>query len=375
MLKKMRKNIVEILLEKGKNSYDIAKLLNHGLRTIERDKQELIGEGKLKSDKATTEIKEFNSSKYTKEAYNASTKMINSLREELAKSEPYELIKISKKKQGDTLIIHITDWHVGRIVKDERGNIIYDEKIFREKIDKFCYELLKLLDKYITKGTPISEVKIISTGDILDGSGIFASQEAVSELSPPFQVMVAIEVIQKLILSLLKRKLPVEFFGVKGNHGEIRVNGKSRDPNANWDLMLYLLLDFWAKNIVKKKNLKINYSELDYFNFEIRGWKYHARHKAPQQSETAAGKAKFLGWARQHGFDVLVYGHYHHWGVFDRSRITIFRGGALTAGDEFAETLAEESDPIQLLWGTTEHRPATFIYPIDLGKKEKRGEV
>lgn len=375
MEKKQRKQIVKILTEEGRSSYQIAKLLKHGVRTIEKDKQELREDGQLETKKATVKIKVPTPGEVMKEHYECYTKMINNLRTELAKSEPYELIKVSKKKQGDTLIIHITDWHVGRIVKDERGQIVYDEKIFREKIDKFCCELLKLLDKYITKGTPISEVKIISTGDILDGSGIFASQEAVSELSPPFQVMVAIEVIQKLILSLLKRNLPVEFFGVKGNHGEIRINGKSRDPNANWDLMLYLLLDFWARNIVKKKTLKINYSELDYLNFEIRGWKYHARHKAPQQSETAAGKAKFLGWARQHNFDVLVYGHYHHWGVFDRSRITIFRGGALTAGDEFAETLAEESEPIQLLWGTTEHRPATFIYPIDLGKKEKVGKV
>jgi predicted phosphodiesterase len=239
-------------------------------------------------------------------------------------------------------------------------------------VESFSNELLKLVDKYISKGTPITNVNIISTGDLLDGLGIFATQATLSEFAPPFQVLEATRAIQTLITSFLTRKLAVSFYGVKGNHGELRINGKNTDPNANWDLMLYLMLEFWSKNIVKSSNLSVVYSELDYLNFINRGWTYHLRHIAPNQSETASGKAKFLGWAKQHRFDVLIYGHFHHWGVWDRSKITIIRGGALTAGDEFAETLAEESEPIQLVWGCNEKRPVTFMYPLDLGQKEKK---
>lgn len=309
---------------------------------------------------------------YKNDFYDTYTGMLYELKTYMSRVEPYKTPKYSTKKKGDTLNVHITDWHVGRNIKDEHGNLIYDVNTFSKMVDIFCFELLKLLDKYISKGTPITNVNIISTGDICDGAGIFATQETVSELSPPFQVMVASEKIQKLILSFLNRKLSVNFYGVKGNHGEIRVNGKNKDPNANWDLMVYLMLDFWAKKIVKSAKIKIEYSELDYLNFVNRGWNYHIRHIAPKQSETASGKAKFLGWANRHDFSVLVYGHLHHWGAWDRSKKTIIRGGALTAGDEFAETLAEESEPIQLVWGCNESRPVTFIYPIDLGQKEKR---
>jgi len=297
--------------------------------------------------------------------------MINYLKDELAKAKPYPKLPLSSKKVGDTLNIQLADWHVGRIVKNEYGEVIYDVNMFKKMTAQFTYELLKLIDKYISKGTPIKDVKIISTGDICDGLGIFSTQATVSEFAPPFQVMYATEAIQTLILSLLDRKLNVEFYGVKGNHGELRINGKNTDPNANWDLMLYLMLDFWSRDIIKSNNLKIVYSELDYLNFVNRGWNYHMRHIAPNQSETSAGKAKFLGWAKQHRFDVLVYGHFHHWGAFDRSKITIIRGGALTAGDEFAETLAEESEPVQLIWGCNEHRPVTFLYPLDLGQKSR----
>lgn len=287
---------------------------------------------------------------------------------------PKEDIKVStyKEKEGDTLIVHFTDWHIGRIVKNEDGNEIYNVKIFRERVNKLLSEILTLLDLYIVKGTPIKDVVILSTGDILDGMGIFASQESMSETSPPFQVMLAVEVIQNFILSLVGRKLHVSFYGVKGNHGEIREGGKSRDPNANWDLMLYLILKFWADTIVKGGNITIHYSELDYLNLNVQGWKYHIRHIAPQQGETPSGKAKFLGWARKHKCDVIASGHYHHYSISDKLGITLIKGGSLVGSDELTEQMAEESEPIQLLFGCSKKRPVTFVYAIDLGQRKQK---
>jgi predicted phosphodiesterase len=305
--------------------------------------------------------------KMQKEKLQENIDLIHRLRNMLTDVEPIKRNLIIKKKTGDTLIIHITDWHVGRTIKDEMDNIIYNEKIFKERIDILTNEMLALLDGYIKKGTPIKDVAIVSTGDILDGMGIFSTQESLSEMSPPFQVMLAVNIIRKLILSLTRRKLAVTFYGVKGNHGEIRFNGKQKDTAANWDMMLYLILQDWAVNTIKQKNIIIHYSGLDYINFEIQGWKYHARHIAPIQSETAAGKGKFLGWARKHKFDAFIYGHYHHFGIWDRSGIYVFRGGSIPGGDEFSESLAEESNPIQLMWGVSKKRPLTFSYAVDLG--------
>ena len=300
------------------------------------------------------------------------TQMIYNLKESLQGTPIHKPTKITTKKVGDTLNVLLADWHVGRTIKDEYGNVVYNTETFKQRAELLTGQLFNLVDKYVSKGTPITNVNILSTGDIADGSGIFATQETLSELSPPFQVTTAVEVIRTLILSFLARELPVSFYGVKGNHGEIRVNGKNKDPNANWDLMIYLMLDFWANTIVNNKKLSISYSELDYLNFDVRGWKYHIRHIAPSQSETAAGKAKYLGWIKKHNFKVLACGHLHHWGVWDRSKTTIIRGGSLTGEDEFSETLAEESEPVQVIWGCNESRPVSFIYPLDLGKKEKK---
>lgn len=300
-------------------------------------------------------------------------KLICGLKEQLKTVTPLKETKPNYVKEGDSLVVHFADWHIGKIVKDEEGNELYNVDVFKTRINVLLQEILILLDEYIRKGTPIKEVVIVSTGDILDGMGIYSTQESQSELSPPFQVMLGIEIIQKFILSILKRKLRVIFYGVKGNHGEIRgEGGKQKDPNANWDLQLYLILDFWVRNNLKTKKVKIHYSELDYLNFEVQGWKYHIRHIAPQQSETSAGKAKFLGWARKHDCDALVYGHYHHWNIGDRSGVTVFKGGSIVGGDELADKMAEESEPIQLIWGVSKHRPLTFSYPVDLGERKRK---
>ena len=356
-------NLIREYLKLGVQYSEIAKKMKTSWDTIEH----VIRRYNLKEGIVIVNKQEKTFTQTNKE-------LIYELKNQLKKVSPTKRnLNKSITKIGDTLMIHFTDWHVGRIVKDELGSEIYNTEIFKKRIGRLLREILKLLDEYIRKGTPIKDVVIMSTGDILDGMGIFATQETQSEMSPPFQVMLAVEVIQGFILSLLERKLNVTFYGVRGNHGEIRGDrGKAKDPNANWDMQLYLILSFWANTMLKNDKVKIYYSELDYLNFKIQNWRYHIRHIAPKQAETASGKAKFLGWAKKHDIDVLVYGHYHHYGINDRSGVTVIRGGSVTGADEFSEQLAEESEPIQLLWGCSKHRPVTFMYAIDLGKRKRK---
>lgn len=371
------KRIVAELFDGRKSSYEIAKIIKTltgksiNQRTVERYEQELRADGKIGNREGQTRDSNDDEAQTKKEYYAEAGSLVANLKSLLSSTKPYTLPKQSKFKKGDTLNILISDWHIGRLIKDENGTTIYNVEVAKTQIKAFIEETLTLLDNYISKGTPISNVNILSVGDILDGMGIFASQETLSELSPPFQVFEAVKLLQEFILALMERKLEVSFYGVKGNHGEIRVNGKAPDPSANWDMVLYLVLDFWSREVLKGKGFTVNYSELDYLNFNNRGWIYHLRHIAPSQSETSGGKAKFLGWVKKHGCSVVAYGHFHHWGIWDRSGITVIRGGALTAGDEFAESLAEESEPIQVIWGCNEKRPVTFVYPVDLGVRKK----
>jgi predicted phosphodiesterase len=296
---------------------------------------------------------------------NISIKINDYLKQELKDTKGY--IADSKlATKGDTLIIHLSDLHAGKIVKDQEGNVVYDEIIFRNRAEKLCKQILKLLDNNIKKGVPITDTIIVSTGDLANGENIYDTQVYEQELAPPKQVMLIVDIISKLIKALLDRKLAVNFYGVKGNHGR---TGKDTDPTANWDIMIYMILDYWARLILKNPNLKIKYSETDYLTFDIKGHKYLARHIAPEQPDTPAGRVKFNEWARMYKVDGIIYGHYHHFGLFDVDGVRVFRGGSTVGGDSLSESMAKHSEPIQLVWGVNEDRVHTFFYAVDLNNK------
>jgi predicted phosphodiesterase len=295
--------------------------------------------------------------------------IIEVLKSELAEVKPFKSAPQSKVDiKGDTLVIQLSDLHAGKIVTDQNNETIYDENIFRSRINVLCEQILKLLDNNISKGVPIRDVVILSTGDQANGENIYATQAYEQELAPPKQVMLVVDVVTKLIVSLLKRNLPVTFYGVRGNHGR---TGKDTDVTSNWDLQIYLILDFWAKLVLKNPKLTIKFAETEHMVLDIRGHGYLIRHIAPEQCDSPAGRAKINEWARRHKVEAVVYGHWHHFGLNDVDGVRVFRGGSIVGGDSLSESMAKHSEPIQLLWGVNEARVSTFLYAVDLNEHGK----
>ncbi len=611
----------------------------------------------------------------------------------LKDTKPYIVKKSDKKSKGDTLVVHLTDLHAGKIVKDQEGNIIFDQEIFLKRFDKLSSQILKLLDRNIKRGVKITDVVIIGTGDLANGENIYATQSYEQEFAPPKQVMMVVEEITKLIEAFVERDLKVTFYGVRGNHGrcfskdtrlltkegykyynelvegeliatwnqekdkveykpinsvhifqnepeminfkhksgEIAVTpdhtlltynkyrkkyekqsageikdkwvnafpvarpsnivssntntnpefleilgwiladgcieqkhgyvtihqskkenvkrveyllnqldikytrividkdtkqtcnvalktkpktsvefkirsedsseivcalsknktilpwmydlsdkevnyllngiiggnrcvkpsiipkhecktksettiwgtkdflhklqgllvthgkacsvnkndrgyylylrksnnifvekknvttteyndtswcvnvdnhiiftekngkplisgntGKDTDPAANWDLMIYKILQWYYHGIKQSKDVDINFAETEYMTFEIRGHNYLIRHKAPEQTDTAAGRVKINQWARQHNIEAIVYGHFHHFGYSDCDGTRVFRGPSLVGEDALSEKMSKHSEPAQFVWGVNEKRVSTFVYVADL---------
>jgi hypothetical protein len=46
------------------------------------------------------------------------------------------------------------------------------------------------------------------------------------------------------------------------------------------------------------------------------------------------------------------------------------RGGSTVGGDSLSDSMAKNSEPIQLIFGVNEQRVTTFIYLVDLGEKK-----
>jgi len=346
------------LVEKGLLTEEIAKMMNRSFRSIVHRRAD-VTRGKPKMQKEVV-VKE--------KSKPISSIIIQTLKDELANVQPYKPATQSKIDiKGDTLVIHITDLHAGKIVKDQEGKLIYNEEIFRTRINRLCEQTLKLLDNNISKGVPITDVVILLTGDLANGEDIYATQAYEQELAPPKQVMLVVDVLTKLIVSLLKRNLPVKVFGIRGNHGR---TGKDTDVASNWDIMIYEILDFWAKLVLKNPKLQIKFAETEHLRFDIRGHGFLIRHICPEQPDTPAGRVKINQWARQYNVEGICYGHYHHAGIFDCDNVRVMRGGSTVGGDSLSDSMAKNSEPIQLIFGVNEARVTTFIYLVDLGGKK-----
>jgi len=349
-------NKLKELVEQGLLTEDIAKTMNRSFRSIVHRRADVTrGKPIMAKEEKPKKI-------------DVSALVIQSIKDELTNVQPYKSATQSKVDiKGDTLVLHITDLHAGKIVKDQEGKLIYNEDIFRNRMNRLCEQTLKLLDNNISKGVPITDVVILLSGDLANGEGIYLTQAYEQEIAPPAQVMLVIDVLTKLITSLLKRNLPVRVIGIRGNHGR---TGKDTDIASNWDLMIYEILDFWSRLVLKNPKLQIKFAETEHIVFDIRGHKFMMRHIAPEQVDSPAGRVKINEWARQYGAEGIVYGHYHHAGISDCDSVRVFRGGSTVGGDSLADSMAKHSEPIQLIWGVNEQRVSTFIYFVDLANKK-----
>ena len=281
---------------------------------------------------------------------------VNSALKELTKTYAPLKVKRTPVTGTETVVLGLADWHAGK------DTATYNMSIFNKRINKLLANSLKLIDKHITKHVKVDRVVILSAGDMANGEGIYPTQAYHQNEAPPQQVMLVVENFMKIILSLLKRGIPVDFYGVKGNHGRL---GKDADPASNWDLMIYMILQ-QNKQLMNLKNLTVNFNESDYLEVPIRKWRYLLRHEAFAQDETSAGQAKYLGWQKIHNADVIVSGHVHHWDIGER-KIVI---GSPVGGDDLSERMAcTTGNPSQLLWLVTDERSHTNIYPVDLKSK------
>jgi len=302
---------------------------------------------------------------YGIEDLKAKSEKLNTILRNLTKK--YKPLAISKKHTVDTetLVVDLGDWHIGKIVKDEDGSFLYNTAIARERIGRLLESVLKLLDSHLSKHIIIEEVVILLGGDFANGEDIYPTQAYDQVEAPPKQVMIVVELIMGLIQALLKRDLKVKVYGVKGNHGRL---GKDADPASNWDLMVYMVLQY-TQMINKIKNLSITYTETEFLTVVIRDkWKYLLRHEASSQDETAGGRAKNSGWTLMHDADLIVSHHVHHWNVNHRRIVN----GSTVGRDDLSERMAyTDGEPCQLLWVATDTRSHTNIYPVNLKKERK----
>jgi uncharacterized protein (UPF0335 family) len=121
------------------------------------------------------------------------------------------------------MILHITDWHIGSIIIDCKGNN-YNWEIANQRINKLINECNRYKKMY-----GIKRIHLMSTGDLIEHISMRKNQSQYCEFTQSVQINKAIELVFRLIVGIQKDCI-VEYDSIPGNHD--RTNGEFA---ANYD--------------------------------------------------------------------------------------------------------------------------------------------
>ncbi len=263
---------------------------------------------------------------------------------EMRQKTPLFPLKPSTQSNNSALAILFSDWHAGRVLYNEAGETIYNMQIMSKRAELFAEKIA-----CFSSGYNFDEILVLIDGDMADGKDIFPAQGESTPVTPLYQVHHVVKTIWTFILSLNSffPRVRIRVVTCPGNHGRIE-NSKI----SNFDNFIYQELELlvWMSSLDKKTRLDVSISNnfgFEYNNVVSKGFKIHMRHFAPKETDTSAGRSRFLGWYQKHDYDLICSGHWHHFGHSPVNGKPAVRNGSLMGGDNYAEEFGADDPPSQ----------------------------
>jgi predicted MPP superfamily phosphohydrolase len=262
----------------------------------------------------------------------------------------------SPKTSNDSICFLLSDFHMGKIIKNEDQTPLYNIEIARNRINSIPRKACDITSRFWTNA---DEAVILLAGDLVDGEGVYPGQEANIEVGAGEQSKIVTKSIWQLTRDLKQQFKQVKVVTCPGNHGKGETSNQT-----NWDNIVYgqleLLIDLHQDKGISIRNIYKNWN-----TYEVKGHKGLLRHKAPVQADTPSALSKFAGWHNIYQYDIMNFGHWHHPGIFFWNNIPIIRNGCLCGGDDYAEMFGAHDNPKQLVFGISEKQGLTFITTIE----------
>jgi hypothetical protein len=140
------------------------------------------------------------------------------------------LYEIGKENPNPvTLVINISDWHIGKLVIGANilGDADYNIKIFENRVEKYLEKIVRFIEKLNPE-----KVLILNYGDGVDDPTAltYPNQIEHQDLKHEKQLARYLNELEKFILHIYDYQPNIEYKGVKGNHSP---NGLNCDRLAN----------------------------------------------------------------------------------------------------------------------------------------------
>jgi hypothetical protein len=267
-----------------------------------------------------------------------------------------------KRSQIESAVLQVTDVHWGKETDS------FDVKVCSRRLAAIKEKLGRVRE--LLAGYDFDKLVILITGDVNDGTEIFAGQateQAESDVEE--QANCAAAALADLARGQKRIWGNVEIEAVPGNHGR---SGRGGHIAANWDVTCYRYMSFrlaadkipvgfkderglFVRNIVIR-----NHNYLIYHGHEIRTYAsipwYGMMLRVSRWLSTKYAP-----------IDVAMIGHFHSFGMWRVNRVMLMTSGTMVTDDDWALTgLGWESANKWHLFGVSNKHPVTWDFGIDL---------
>lgn len=272
----------------------------------------------------------------------------------------------------EEMVLVLSDAHVGQkfTLADTGGLGEYNPDMFLARMHNLRKGLLEIYNLH-SKLYQIPKLHILCLGDMVQG-GNFNGEwgPAYTCLSVDEQVEMAANATAELILSWEPLFKEINFVGVVGNHGRGGVSKNSDKVSANWDNMVYAILDGRMR---EHKAVKVERTRSWWAQRNINGTEVLAVHgdyiggnvtslKAEEQRFQALVAPQTDKW-----FNILCLGHFHTHHEIETPKGMILVNGSFVGGDIHAmQHMRTKSAPTQTLFGVHPERGMTWKYHLNM---------
>ncbi|WP_455717778.1 hypothetical protein [Anaerosporobacter sp.] len=333
-------------------------LLNSSSDTKIAKAKELIGEHYLLKKQVQSENRQLNKFK------NEFIKSI-SIAEELAAIQEdngfvvnvpeYCHVELNESSEYE-MIVHITDWHIGYIINNCKGNY-FNWETANLRVNQLISECYKYIDLYNVK-----KIYVINTGDMIEHISMRKNQSQFCEFNQSQQINHAIEIIFRLLVALCKN-CNVEYDSICGNHD--RING---DYSANLDGDN---ADTIIREQIKKYSELANMSRLTVVNRshtdkeivkEICGLLIKAKHGDKGVKDDKQDLKNDISMDEEF-YDIMIKGHEHNHRVISENRGRyIVSGGCLSGYNDYSTNFGCATVASQTIFVLSDGKIETIKY-------------
>lgn len=228
------------------------------------------------------------------------------------------IMSVSENK----LIVLVSDWHIGYVIKDYKGNN-FNFEIAKSRLERFISEVRKTCDTY-----SITDVVLVNAGDSIEGLYMRQNQSYECEFNLNEQIVKATRLLYGLCSSI-SEFANVDVVSVGGNHN--RGNG-SKDANIEGDNSNIIIVEMLKEFVSLSKNNRINILPTDYKDdssvFELCGKKIKVIHGDNRVKES---KKLFDAEATMDKdfYYLILRGHFHNFSIDSQNDGYVITNGCL----------------------------------------------